>query len=293
MSEHSAASPVRTEAELRALMARAVREVRETNPLAPSVTNTVTQSFVANAQLAVGGSAAMVYLPDEGECVAALGGAVYINLGTLMPVYEQTVPATARACAAAGKPWVLDPVGVGIGGLRTQLIEAVREMPPAILRGNASEIIAVADLWGLGGSSSDASGDGPRGVDSTDSVDAAERAAVACARFTGGAVAVSGATDLVTDGVQVARLSGGSPLMTCITGSGCSLGGVCAVYACVADPFVAALTAAAAYNLAGRRAGETCDGPGSFQVAFLDALYHLTPEDVVEAPLTLASTAVA
>lgn len=148
MSEHSTttASPTRTEAELRTLMARAVREVRETNPLAPSITNTVTQSFVANAQLAVGGSAAMVYLPDEGECVAALGGAVYINLGTLMPVYEQTVPATARACAAAATPWVLDPVGVGIGSLRTRLIEAVRENPPTILRGNASEIIAVVRI---------------------------------------------------------------------------------------------------------------------------------------------------
>ena len=248
----------------------------------------MTQNFVANAQLAVGGSAAMVYLPDEGECVAALGGAVYINLGTLLPVYEQTVPATARACAAAGKPWVLDPVGIGIGSLRTQLIEAVHENPPAILRGNASEIIAVAELWGLAGDSSDdASGDGPRGVDSTDSVDAAERAAVACARFTGGAVAVSGATDLVTDGAQVARLSGGSPLMTCITGSGCSLGGVCAVYACVADPFVAALVATAVYNLAGLRAAEACSGSGSFQVALLDALYNLTAEEVAEAPLIL------
>lgn len=294
MIEPSTNPTARTEAELRALMARAVHEVRETNPLAPSITNTVTQNFVANAQLAVGGSAAMVYLPDEGECVATLGGAVYINLGTLLPVYEQTVPATARACAAAGKPWVLDPVGIGIGSLRTQLIEAVRENPPAILRGNASEIIAVAELWGLGDDAAeDASGDGPRGVDSTDSVDAAERAAVACARFTGGAVAVSGTTDLVTDGAQVARLSGGSPLMTCITGSGCSLGGVCAVYACVADPFVAALAATAAYNLAGLRAAETCNGSGSFQVAFLDALYNLTAEEVAEAPLALASTSAA
>lgn len=292
--EPSTNPTARTEAELRALMARAVHEVRETNPLAPSITNTVTQNFVANAQLAVGGSAAMVYLPDEGECVAALGGAVYINLGTLLPVYEQTVPATARACAAAGKPWVLDPVGIGIGSLRTQLIEAARENPPAILRGNASEIIAVAELWGLGDDAAeDASGDGPRGVDSTDSVDAAERAAVACARFTGGAVAVSGTTDLVTDGAQVARLSGGSPLMTCITGSGCSLGGVCAVYACVADPFVAALAATAAYNLAGLRAAETCNGSGSFQVAFLDALYNLTAEEVAEASLALASTSAA
>ena len=98
-----------TETELRALMAKAVREVRATNPLAPSITNTVTQSFVANAQLAVGGSAAMVYLPDEGEAVAQASGATYINLGTLLPIYEETIPRTAQALAAAGKPWFSIP----------------------------------------------------------------------------------------------------------------------------------------------------------------------------------------
>ena len=105
-----------------------------------------------------------------------------------MPVYEQTVPATARACAGAGTPWVLDPVGVGIGSLRTRLIEAVRENPadhPARQRlgdhRRGRAVGASAD-----DSADGASGDGPRGVDSTDSVDAAERAAVACARFTGG-----------------------------------------------------------------------------------------------------------
>lgn len=272
-----------TEAERRGLIAAAVREVRTVNPLAPSITNTVTQNFVANAQLASGGSAAMVYLPDEGECVAALGGATYINLGTLLPVYEETVPRTARACAEAGKPWVLDPVGVGIGSLRTELIRAVKAWPPAIVRGNASEIIAVAELWGLDVAGAD--GRGPRGVDATDSVEAARAAAVALARFTGGAVAVSGPVDLVTDGNVVVRAEGGSPLMCSVTGSGCSLGGVAAVYACVADPFTAALTATAAYNLAGARAAERSDGPGSFQAAFLDALAALTPEEVADAPL--------
>lgn len=272
-----------TEAERRGLIAAAVREVRTVNPLAPSITNTVTQNFVANAQLASGGSAAMVYLPDEGECVAALGGATYINLGTLLPIYEETVPRTVRACAEAGKPWVLDPVGVGIGSLRTELIRAVKAWPPAIVRGNASEIIAVAELWGLDATGAD--GRGPRGVDATDSVEAARAAAVALARFTGGAVAVSGPTDLVTDGDVVVRAEGGSPLMCSVTGSGCSLGGVAAVYACVADPFTAALTATAAYNLAGAQAAERSDGPGSFQVAFLDALAALTPECVADAPL--------
>lgn len=276
------------ETELRAHVARAMREVRATNPLAPSITNTVTQNFVANAQLAAGGSAAMVYLPDEAECVASLGGAVYINLGTLLPVYAETVPACARACARAcaesDTPWVLDPVGVGIGSLRTQLIQAVRPWPPAIVRGNASEIIAVAELWDLDVATDDAQG--PRGVDATDSVEAARAAAVAIARFTGGAVAVSGPVDLITDGTVVARAEGGSPLMCSVTGSGCSLGGVAAVYACVTDPFPAALTATVTYNLAGTRAAARCEGPGSFAVAFLDELARITPEEAADAPLT-------
>lgn len=268
--------------EIRDAAAAAVRDARRTNPLAPSITNTVTQNFVANAQLAVGGSAAMVYLPDEGECVAALGGAVYLNLGTLLPVYAETVPACARACAAAGTPWVLDPVGIGIGSLRTELVRSLRAWPPAIVRGNASEIIAVAELWEL----KDAGARGPRGVDTTDSVEAARAAAVALARFIGGAVAVSGPVDLVTDGRTVVRAEGGSPLMCAVTGSGCSLGGVAAVYAAVADPFAAALTATCAYNLAGTRAAEAATGPGSFPAAFLDALAALTPEEVAAAPMT-------
>ena len=276
------------EAALRASMARAVAAVRTENPLAPSITNTVTQNFVANAQLAVGGSAAMVYLPDEGEQVAAMGGAVYLNLGTLLPVYEQTIPRTARACTEAGTPWLLDPVGLGIGQLRTELLQAVRATPPAIVRGNASEIIGLAKLWGLGGGSvpeGETPGEGPRGVDTTDEVDAARAAAVALARFIGGAVAVSGPADLVTDGAMGVRAAGGSPLLCAVTGSGCSLGGVTTVYACVTDPFTAALTATALYNLAGARAAEHCAGPGSFQVAFLDELHRATPEDVAAAPL--------
>ena len=84
-------------------MKEAVDRVREENPLAGSITNTVTINLVANTQLAVGGSAAMVYLPDEGECLAAAGSALYINVGTLLPVYEETLPRTARALHAQGR----------------------------------------------------------------------------------------------------------------------------------------------------------------------------------------------
>lgn len=264
---------------------KAVEEVRATNSMAGSVTNTVTIDFVANAQLAVGGSAAMVYLPDEGECLVAAGGAVYLNMGTQFPIYTETIPRTAAAAFNAGKPWVIDPVGIGIGQQRTDLLLEVKQYKPTIIRGNASEIIALASLWNLEGTTEDLSR--ARGVDSTDEVAAARDAAVALARYTGGAVAVSGQTDLVTNGEVVAYSHGGSSLMSKVTGFGCSQGGVLAVYACVADPFTAALAGVAHYNIAGRRAEELASAPASFKVAFIDELYKVSPEEIAENPLEL------
>lgn len=265
-------------------MIHAVETVRRTNPMAGSITNTVTINFVANAQLAVGGSAAMVYLPDEGEFLAKVGGATYINVGTLLPIYEQTLPHIAKVLHDTGKPWVLDPVAVGIGSLRTQLLQQFKEYKPCVIRGNASEIIALAGLWELDGGT-DVSN--VRGVDSTDSVIAAKGAAVALSKWTGGAVAVSGKTDLVTDGSVIAFSYGGSHFMEKITGSGCSLGGVVAVYSTAASPFIAALTATAVYNLAGSRAENKVDGPGNFQIQFLDELYKATAADIANNPFII------
>lgn len=252
--------------------------------MAGSITNTVTVNFVANAQIAVGGSAAMVYLPDEGEFLATAGNATYINVGTLLPVYEETLPRTARVLRETGKRWVLDPVGIGIGSLRTKLLSQMKDFKPTIIRGNASEAIALAELWGIeAGAQAQV-----RGVDSTQSVDEARAAAVALARFTGGAVAVSGEVDLVTDGQAVCYSKGGSALMSQITGSGCSLGGVCAVYAtCAETPLAAAMAGVQVYNLAGARAEAKADAPGSFQTAFLDELYRATPEEIADNPFDI------
>lgn len=124
-------------------------------------------------------------------------------------------------------------------------------------------------------------------MDSTDTVNAAREAAVALAKYTGGAVAVSGKTDLVTDGETVVYSYGGSHFMEKITGSGCSLGGVAAVYATAASPFIAALTATAVYNLAGKRAELRACAPGSFQTAFLDELYIATAEEIADNPFDM------
>lgn len=270
--------------EIKNQIVQAVEKVKQTNPMAASITNTVTINLVANTQLAVGGAAAMVYMPDEGEFVANTGGATYINVGTIFPIYEETLPVTAKILHHAEKPWVLDPVAIGIGSLRTKLLLQFKEYKPSVIRGNPSEIIALAGLWGLDGGTDKSNA---RGVDSTDSVNASKTAAISLAKYTGGAVAVSGETDLVTDGSIIAYSHGGSDFMEKITGAGCALGGVIAIYATAASPFIAALTGTAIFNLAGSVAKNKADGPASFQTYFIDELYKAEAVDVANNPFEI------
>ena len=76
---------------LRMSIRRAVLDVRARTPLAQSFTNFVTINLVANAQLAAGGTAAMSYLPDDVIDIAAMCGATYINVGTLLPFYKDAL----------------------------------------------------------------------------------------------------------------------------------------------------------------------------------------------------------
>ena len=291
-SGYTAGTPVPADSPIRDNIADAVRRVRETTPLAQSFTNFVTINLVANAQLAAGGTAAMSFLPDDVIETAKIAGANYINVGAL--------PEIAQRLNYLDKPWVLDPVAAGIGRTRTAILQAFKAAPPTMIRANASEVIALANMWGLNTETvGDASEHRPAGVESVDDVESATGAAVALAQYlteqhakhsshdasTRCAVAVSGIADLVTDGETVYRLPGGSAMMTKITGAGCSLGGVAATYLAVSDPLTAALSASLLYNRAGEVADTTSHGPGSFQVAFLDALWNVTAEQVAESEI--------
>ena len=277
----------------RARIAEAVHAVRDTTPLAQSFTNFVTINLVANAQLAVGGTAAMSYLPDDVLDIAAICGATYINVGTLLPFYKDALADIARGLHDQGKPWVLDPVAAGLGATRTAILESFRDVPPTVVRGNASEIIVLDRMWGLADADAAADdGTRPAGVESVDEVDSAIPAARRLARHLAahspngqGAVAVSGAVDFVTDGTHDYRLPGGSALMTKITGAGCSLGGVVGTYLAVADPLTAAMAASLHFNRAGEIAEAAAHGPGSFQTEFLDALWNVTAEQIADSAI--------
>lgn len=240
-------------------------DLRETPPLVQCITNAVVTNFTANALLALGASPAMCDIPGEAGLFAGIAGGVLVNLGT--PTAEQRD--AAREAVAVGTPWVLDPVAVGALPIRTALAHELLEARSAVVRGNASEILALAGA-----------GAGGRGVDSTHSPEAALDAARALAVRTGGTVAVSGPVDLVVDADRVARVSGGSVLLTRVTGGGCALGAAMAALLAVTDGFTAATTASAIWAVASERAEATSSGPGSFAVAFLDALAAIAPVDL-------------
>ncbi|MDR2191846.1 MAG: hydroxyethylthiazole kinase [Endomicrobium sp.] len=257
-------------------VSQTVRDVHSSNPLVGSWTNFVTINLVANAQLAVGGRAAMCFLPDEAKPLANVSKSIYINVGTLQPIALQSLPEAAKAAEELQKPWVLDPVAAGLGDSRTSILKELKQYKPDIIRGNASEIMTLANLWGLQTQSKG----NVEGVDATDSVESALTSAKALALWTGGAVAISGETDIVLDNKRACRVYGGSEMLKKITGAGCSLGGVMAVYSAVSDAFTAALAGSLAYKWASQKAVKENMGSFSFQTAFIDNLSLLDAETI-------------
>lgn len=256
-----------------------VARVREHSPLVHCLANSVTSNFTANTLLAVGAAPAMVTAPEEAEQFAPMASALSVNLGTLDLPQMETIRRAVAAANASQVPWVLDPVAVGVVSMRTEFAKQLLLKRPAVIRGNASEIICLA-----GGAPS------ARGVDTTEVSASALPAARELAKATQCVVVVSGATDYVTDGVRTVALSNGSPLMPRVSGTGCVLSAVVAAFVGASrEPsafFDATVAAVGFMSIAGELAAQTAKAPGSFAVAFLDSIATLE-ETAFEATLRM------
>ena len=246
-----------------------LKNLRDQNPLVQCITNYVAMNIAANVVLAAGASPAMVHAPEEIPEFTPICGALTVNVGTLSAPWITSMMAAVDAANANNVPWVLDPVAHFISQFRKGATQDLLARSPAIVRGNASEILALAGEAGAG-----------KGVDSGDAVDAAEGAARALALAHKTVVAVTGPVDFVTDGTQDARVSGGSDIMPMITALGCSQTALMGAYAASGPAFEAALATLAHFKVAGSQAGEIAQGPGSFQMHFLDALASTQPQDL-------------
>lgn len=258
--------------------ADAHRDLRAAGPLVQNITNYVVMAISANVLLALGASPAMVHAVEEAEDFTAISNSLLVNIGTLSPHWVEAMRISAKMAVSQGKNWVLDPVGCGATPYRTAAAVELTGLNPAIIRGNASEIMNLAGASGAGG----------RGVDSTERSDAALTAAAALAGRTGAVVAVTGATDYATDGETLVAVEGGDPLMTLSTGLGCALSATVAAFAAVRPPLEAAAYGLAVYSAAGAVAAARCRGPGHLPAELCDALYAMDA-DTLAAQATIST----
>jgi hydroxyethylthiazole kinase len=244
-----------------------LRELRERKPLVHQITNYVVMNETANATLALGALPVMAHAPEEVEEMAAMAGALVLNIGTLS---EHWIEAMLLAGKAAGGPIVLDPVGAGATRYRTETAKRLLdELEIAVIRGNAAEIATLA------GREAEI-----RGVESIGAADSGAELARAAAEMLGTVAAVTGPTDHVSDGERVIAVSNGHELLGTVSGTGCMSTAITGAFLAAKpdQPLEAAAEALVAFGVAGEDAARDAKGPGTFHALLYDALYNLDPD---------------
>lgn len=265
-----------------------IDEIRRKRPLIHCITNYVTANDVANMILAAGGSPAMADGAKEAADVTSICSGLVLNMGTLK---EETIPAMIDAgnmAAAQGHPIVFDPVGAGASGFRTAACRRVfEEVPVSLVRGNVSEIKALAGMGNLGSTQ----GVDVSGKDRVTEENLEENITFAkeFAKKYGIMVLMTGSIDIISDGEKTFLVRNGTPMMARITGAGCMLDGLAAVFL-AASPYkkdlFAVVLAAAAEGYCGEKAEQKVRkmgaGTASFRTYLIDSVSLLDDKELKE-----------
>lgn len=240
-----------------------LQSVREHKPLVVNITNYVVMNNTANALLAIGASPIMAHSQQEMAEMMSFAGALVINIGTLDSVWTPRMEFATSQANQNNKVIILDPVGCGASKLRTDTArKIVQAADKLIIRGNASEIIALAGEQAQN-----------KGVDALDSSEGALSSAQFLAKEYKCSVVISGATDYIVTELETIQLGNGDKMMPYVTGMGCTHTALIGAFAAVGD--LSGLAATAILGVAGEIAAEKSAGPGSLQMNLLDSLYQL------------------
>jgi hydroxyethylthiazole kinase len=245
-------------------------KLRETRPLIFHVTNAVATALQANVCLAIGAAPLMSQYPEETEELVGLSQGFLVNLGTPTDAALESARRGMKAAEAKGCFSLLDPVGYGASRFRVESTDALlREHSFSILKGNSGEISLLA---GVGGAT--------KGVDALSAGDL-EKGVLELARKYGCVACATGEADYVSDGESVVRVSGGSSMLPCLSGSGCVAGTVVlSVAAACKNAALGALSGLLAMGIASERAEARCSGSGTFAAALIDEFHRLRGQDL-------------
>jgi hydroxyethylthiazole kinase len=244
-----------------------LEKVRSSVPLVLQITNYVTVNDCANATICIGGSPVMSDQADDASVLASISSAIVLNIGTVNERTLDIMIAAGKTANGAGAPVILDPVGVGASPYRTDsALRILEEVDVAVVKGNPGEI---GILSGIGGA--------VRGVDSA-GLDGDPAATVRSLSGTlGCTVAMTGATDYISDGTTTYSVTNGDIRLEQVSGTGCMTASVmgCFIGACKDDILGSATASLAAFSVAGELAASKCGGPGTFKMQFMDSLMSL------------------
>ena len=265
-------------AELLKTVAGALDTLREKRPLVACLTNFMTAPRVADGMLSLGASPVMALDSGEATALALSCDALLVNVGTADRTQAEAMRAAVARANISSHPWALDPAGVGSLSLRTYLAKELMRRFPAVIRGNASEVLVLAGVVGAEA--------GGCGLETTAKGEDAVHEAVRLAQVTHATVVVSGETDFIcAENAPVVAVRNGTPLLAKIGGSGCLQGAIAAAFLGALggkERLTAAVAAAVVVGLAGERAASKAKAPGSFAAALLDELCTLKGADVVK-----------
>ena len=241
------------------------------SPLVHNITNYVVMNSTANALLSLGASPIMAHAIEEVEDITFISSALVINMGTLSKKWIDSMLLTIKKAEETNTPFVFDPVGVGASAYRTETaLKIIKTAIPTVIRANASEIMALAQL-----------SQATKGVDSTINTQDALEGAILLSKKLRNTIVISGAVDYIVTGDSISEIHNGNALMSKVTGMGCTATAI--IGACIAvekDSHKAAVAAMAIMGIAGDMAQEVSNGPGSFQINFLDSLHQISVEDL-------------
>lgn len=265
-----------------------LKSIKEKNALTHCITNSVTINDCANAVLAIGGSPFMAEDAEELEEVVTIADVLVINIGKLSKDQIESMEISAKTANKTNTPIVLDPVGVGVTELRNRTtLNLIENYDITAIRGNISEIKAIANLVGVLDESNTAKGVDVNADDIITEENLKANGDLICtlAKKLDTVILASGPIDILSDGETTVVIDNGDDMMPLITGSGCMLSSI--VGSCIggSNPFDGSLAAILAMNIAGEKArakvDERDEGTGSFRAYLIDYLYKTDSETLI------------
>ena len=280
---------INDETELLNKLEETLKSIKEKNALTHCITNSVTINDCANAVLAIGGSPFMAEDVEELEEVVTIADVLVINIGKLSKDQIEAMKVSCETADKTNTPIVLDPVGVGVTELRNRTtLNLIENYNITAIRGNISEIKAIANLVGVLDESNTAKGVDVNIADiiTEENLKANADLIAKLAAKLNTTILASGPIDILTNGETTIEIDNGDDMMPLITGSGCMLSSI--VGSCIGGsaPLEGSLVAILAMNIAGERArakvDEKDEGTGSFRAYLIDYLYKTDCETLKE-----------